>query len=387
MSKKKIRVGVLGAGFICKAHTNGYKTIPYMFENLCAQPELAAIVEASGELAKKAAARYGYEASYTDWNDMISSANVDLVDVCLPDAFHVPAARDAIAAGKAILLEKPMSLNKEDAAMLAKMVREKDVVNMVCFNYRFFPAVRLAYEMINKGAIGKLYHMYVRYFQEGGTNPDQYFEDTWYARPPKCGVLQGIGTHAIDQARFLMGEIVSLSAEATTHVLERKSKQGGTVKVDVEDSARAVVRFASGASGTIECSCVAPGHRNGLEWEINGSKGSLKFNLEEPSYLQVYLVDTINPLVTGFTNVNVNMPNHPFMDIWWPGGHNTGWEHGHINMIAHMLECVAGEKNVTPLGASFVDGFKTEAIVDCIRESSRTGKRIDMTKVYEEFGF
>jgi predicted dehydrogenase len=383
---KKIRVGVLGGGFIAKAHTNGYKTIPYMFSDFGIEPVLASIVEANGELAQKASERYGYESCYADWNAMLSGADIDLVDVCLPDALHVQAAKDAIEAGKAILLEKPMSLNRQDAAMLTKLAAEKGVVNMVCFNYRFIPAVRFAYELIQKGAIGKLYHMRVGYYQEGGRNPDQLYEDTWYARPPKSGVLQGIGTHAIDQARFLMGEIVSLSAEATTHNEERKSKNGGTVKVDVEDSARAVVRFESGASGTIECSCVATGHRNGLEWEINGSKGSLKFNLEEPSYLKVYLVESVDSLVSGFTNVNVNLPGHPYMDVWWPAGHNIGWEHGHINMIAHMLECVAGKKNVAPLAATFADGCKTEAIVDCIRESSRAGKRIDMKAIYRESG-
>lgn len=385
MKKKTIGIGLLGTGFMCKAHSNAYKTIPYMFNNAVHVPELVEIGGSSNEKAQAAAERYGF-ASYSEgWEHMIKNPDINTIDICTPDKYHVQPALDAILAGKNVICEKPLALSGAEAAKLVSAAEKAGVLTMTGFNYRFIPAVRLAYELLRQGILGEIYHMNVRYFQAGGADPDQLFEDTWYARPPKCGVLQGIGTHAIDQARFLAGEVKSLSALATTHVKTRKTKEGGSAKVDIEDSARAIVEFESGATGAIECSCMAWGRRNQLAWEINGSKGSVSFDLEEPCYLNVFLKEASDKYVSGFTRVNVTLPDHPFMDIWWPAGHNTGWEHAHINMIAHFLDCVAEGKPVAPLGATFTDGFKAAVIVDSIRESSRTGQRIDISSAYKRF--
>ncbi|MDR3336440.1 MAG: Gfo/Idh/MocA family oxidoreductase [Treponema sp.] len=380
MVQKKIGVGMVGTGFMCKAHSNAYKTIPYMF-----QPEyeiaLAEIGGTSDGSASAGAKRYGFEKSSIGWKELINNPDVSLVDVCTPDHFHIQPVLDAIEKGKHVLCEKPIALNAEDAAKMLKAAKKAGVVHASSFNYRFMAPVRLAYEMIRQGVIGTIYHMYVHYFQEGGANPENLYENTWYARPPHSGILQGIGTHAIDQARFLAGEIATVTGIASIDVKQRPGQEGGKKTVKIEDSARALVEFESGATGVIECSAMAWGRRNQLYWEIYGSKGSLIFDLEEPNYLKVYLAEWNGKSASGFMNINVNLPGHPFTDIWWPGGHNTGWEHGHINMIAHLLSCINSGEKVEPLGATFEDGFKSAAMVDAIRLSSKEERRIDFKKL------
>lgn len=378
MNRTSIGVGLVGAGFMCKAHSNAYKTIPYMFEDSC-DIRLEAVCASRPSTAQAAQKRYGYRQAYSDYSQLVSDPSVDLVDICVPDALHVPSAAAAIKAGKHVLCEKPMALSGLEAAQLLQAAEKAGIVHAVAFNYRFLPPVRLAYEMIRRGELGKIHHIHVRYYQQSGADPMLPAEDVWYIGKVKSGVLQGIGTHAIDQARFLIGEIAEISAIASVDYKQRPSKAGGSVPVEIEDSARAVVRFTNDATGLIECSCVARGHSNDLSWEICGSKGSVRFQLEQPSYLQVYLESWEKERAAGFVNINVNQAGHPFSTIWWPEGHNIGWEHGHINLIEHLLECICTGAPVDPLGATFADGFKAAAAVDAIRMSSKTGERVDFT--------
>jgi predicted dehydrogenase len=373
MTKKKIGIGMIGTGFMCKAHNNAYKTIPYMFQPKyeIALIEISASSAASSTIGEK---RFGYRKSSSGWETIVKNPDVSLIDVCSPDPFHPKHVLDAIRNGKNVLCEKPLALNARDAAQMFLAAKEAGIVHATAFNYRFLPPVRLAYEMIQKGILGDIYHIYVHYFQEGGANKKQFLENTWYAN---SGILQGIGTHAIDQARFLVGEITSVTGITCINIKQRPNREGAQDTIKTEDSARALVEFENGATGVIECSAMAWGRLNQLYWEIHGSKGSLIFDLEEPSYLKVYLAEWGGKLTSGFMKVNVNRPNHPFADIWWPGGHNNGWEHGHINLIAHILSCVDKGKDVAPLSATFEDGFEAAAVVDAIRLSSKEKRRID----------
>ncbi len=385
MEKQRIGIGMIGTGFMCKAHTNAYRTIPYVCGDAQYRPELAALCGRDLEKTREKAALYGYRTAYSGWSEMLRDPSVDVVDVCSTDQTHAPAVLDAIRAGKNVLCEKPLALSAEQAGEMYRAARDAGIVHMVSFNYRFLPAVRLAYLLIRDGVIGEPRHMRVKYYQQGGADGEQPIEDTWYARPPKSGVLQGIGTHAIDQARFLLGEIASLSAVAGTYVKTRPDRSGGRVPVEVEESAEAAVQFAGGATGIVECSCVAWGRKNQLAWEIYGSRGSLSFDLESPNYLNIYL-EKENSLRDGFAAVNVTGAKYPFMQYWWPEGHNLGWEHAHINLLAHYLDCVARRERPDPLGATFEDGYRAAVIVDAIRESARGGNRIDLLPRYEVDG-
>ena len=376
---KKIGIGMIGTGFMCKAHSNAYITIPCIF-----QPEyeiyLAEVSASSAESSASGKKRYGFAKNSTGWEEIAKNPAVSLIDVCTSDSRHFEPVMEAINNNKHVLCEKPLALNGGEAAKMLLAAKKAGIIHVTTFNYRFLPPVRLAYEMIQKGILGDIYHVYVHYFQDGGANQNQNAENTWYA---SSGILQGIGTHVIDQARFLAGEIAAVTGLTRVNIKQRPGKNGGSKTMNMEDSSRALVEFENGATGVIECSAVAWGRLNQLYWEIHGSKGSVRFDLEEPSYLYVYLSEWSGKSASGFMKVNVNQANHPFSDIWWPNGHNNGWEHGHINLIAHVLSCIDQGKDVGPLAATFDDGFKAAAMVDAIRLSSKNGERIDFKKFSE----
>jgi predicted dehydrogenase len=369
-ARKEIGVGLFGRGFMGKAHSNAYKKIGYLFEANYI-PRLVGISASSLANAQSAAARYGYEKAYVGWEDMIKNPDIQVFDNVTPDNLHVQPSIDAAKAGKHILSEKPLAVGREATKKLLDAVTSAKVKHGVCFNYRFLPSVRLAYDLIRKGAIGDVIHFYGRYHQEYGLPLDAPLDQVWYQN--MSGSAQGLASHLIDQARFLVGDIATIMGDIRPYAKVRAGKQ-----VVLDDGMRALVDFKSGATGTLESISVAKGRNNQLYWEINGTKGSLIFDLENPSYLKVNIENAAVPEVVGFTNVSVTQPNHPFMNVWWPKGHNTGWEHGHINLIAHFLDCVANGKEFGPLGATFDDGYKVAVILETLGESSKSGKKCDL---------
>lgn len=375
--RTKVGIGLFGRGFMGKAHTNAYKKIDYLFESNYS-PGLAAISASTIENAKSAADRYGYKKFYTGWEDMIADPTVQVFDNVSVDKLHEEPCIAAAAAGKAIICEKPLTSGRESAKRMLDAVNKAGVKNAVCFNYRFIAAVRLAYELIQKGAIGEVVHFYGRYHQQYGLPLDAPMEDVWYQN--MTGNAQGLASHLIDQSRFLVGEIATIMGDIRSYPDKRPSTLAGGIlkEVKFDDGMRAIIDFKNGATGTIENLSVASGRHNQLYWEIYGTKGTLIFDLENPTYLKVQTRDSIYPEVNGFTDVSVTQPGHPFTDIWWPAGHNTGWEHGHINLIAHFLDCVVNDKDFAPYGATFEDGYKVAVILETLAESSRLGKRVEI---------
>jgi predicted dehydrogenase len=303
---------------------------------------------------------------------------IEIIDNVTPDDRHRAPSVAAARAGKHIICEKPLAMTVRDAAAMRDAVAEAGVKNLCCFNYRFFPAIRLAKELIDKGALGKIYHFRGRYLQEPGHNPDAPLEDAWYASGTKSGILLGIGSHIIDMSRFLLGEIVGLSGLVRTYNTTRVSRAGQPETVTADEGSVTLVEFANGATGTLESSGVATGHRNQHAWEINGASGSLAWDLEDPNHLQVFIDGAPLPEVRGFTNVSVTDPDHPLQTRYLPVGHNAGWEYGHVHALHHFLDCVANDKPVAPYGATFEDGYRCQVIMDAIVRSSRSGRRIDL---------
>jgi predicted dehydrogenase len=217
--------------------------------------------------------------------------------------------------------------------------------------------------------------MRVSYLQMAGYDPALRPDQVWYSKWPHSGVLQGIGSHAIDQCRFLLGEIASVSALVRTFHPERalpSASGDGTVS---DEGTSAAMEFQCGAIGVLEASAVACGHKNQLSWEINGSHGSVRWSLEQPNDLRVCLP---KEGMTGFTEVSVTGRDYPLACDWWPPGHNLGWEHGHIIGIAQFLRAVADGRPLPEQAASFDDGYRVCAIIDAMRTSNRTGQRVDI---------
>lgn len=375
IENKAIKVGMLGCGWMGKAHSNAYNTLKYMYWPRDYEVELTNISGISEDEASNAAKRFGFKRYCVGWEDLVADKELDVFDNCAPDVLHVQPTIQAALCGKHVLCEKPLAVGRTDAKRMLSAVSSAGVKNICGFSYRFFPAVRLAWELIQKGALGKIYHFSGKYHQDQGSAQEAMAEDIWYIN--WSGIAQGIASHMIDMAHFLVGEIASVAGQVNTYNKVRNSRSG-PVQVNSDEGFFSLVGFDNGASGVFESLGVANGKRNEFSWEIYGSKGSLSFDLREPNYLKVFLADTTVPEVVGYTNVQVTEPNHPFMNIWWPKGHNLGWEHGHINMIAHFLDCVAHDKDVSPLGGTFEDGYKVAVIIDTIKESAKCGRRLDI---------
>lgn len=380
VGKREIGVGLIGAGFMGKSHANAYHTLRYIDGRVDYDARLVCIGDLTEPRAAEAARRYGFADYAVGWDGIVGRKDVDLVDICIADSEHRQAALDAITKGKHVLCEKPLAVTAADARLVWKAGEKAGGKYMCGFNYRFLPAVRLAYELIRAGVIGRIYNFNGVYSQDTGCRPETPVEKLWYAGGTKGnGVALGIGCHLVDMARFLVGEMESVSGRVVTYNKIRPSANG-PVEVKQDEAMVAAADFACGATGLLQASAVAFGRLNQLTFELSGSKGSLTFDLENPNILEVCLSETAIPQIAGFTRVNVTQMDrsHPFADIWWPRGHGIGWEHAHINEIAHLLDCIANNKPVAPYGATFEDGYKAIAVIEAIKESGATGRRVSV---------
>ncbi len=375
----QIGVGMLGYAFMGKAHSNAYKKIPYMMSPPPAVPVLAAICGRNEDAVAEAARRYGYAKYYTDWREMLKDDNVQLFDNGAPNNMHAEPSIAAAQAGKHVFCEKPLGRNPAESKAMWEAAEKAGVKHMTAFNYRFVPAIRQARELIESGALGRIYHYRAVYLQEWimahyGTPM------IWRLNKAEAGAgaLGDLGAHIIDLGRFLVGEIESVGAMTRTFIPERPLGDGSLAKVDVDDAFVATVGFANGAIGTLEATRFAAGRKNHEVIEINGEKGSLVFDLERLNELEVYWVGEGRKETQGFTNVLISEPYHPWWSNWWPQGHMIGWEHSFVHELTHFLDCIVNDKDVAPYGATFEDGYRADCVCAAIAESAQTRRQVDV---------
>jgi predicted dehydrogenase len=376
----EVGVGMLGYAFMGKAHSNAFKTIPYMMYPPVAIPKLVSVSGRNAASVAEAAKRFGYAKHTTRWQDQIEDPDVQLFDNGGPNDAHAAPCIAAAEAGKHILCEKPLGRTSEESKVMLDAVQKAGVKNMVAFNYRFVPAIRQIRNLIDSGALGQIYHWRAVYLQEW-IMPHYNTPKIWRLDKSVAGsgAIGDLGAHIIDLAHYLVGDIKSLGAYTKTFIEERPlDGQEGTGKVDVDDAFVAAMEFSNGAVGTLEATRFAGGRKNYNCFEINAEKGSVRFNLERMNELEVFWVGEEPKTTQGFHKVLVTEDYHPWWENWWPHGHIIGWEHTFVHEISHLLDCIVNDREVGPHGATFEDGYRAAVICDAIGESAATRRQVDI---------
>jgi predicted dehydrogenase len=288
-----------------------------------------------------------------------------------PGNTHREIVLAALEAGKHVICEKPLANTLAEAKEMLDAAREAGTVNTVCFNYRRAPAVQLAKKLVDEGRLGTIRHWRSTYLQDFIMDPQ--FPLIWRLKKELAGsgALGDIGAHSVDLAQFLLGGISEVTGMTETFVRERplEGSDGETGEVTVDDAAAFLARFENGAVGTFEASRFAAGRRNQNAFEINGSKGSVAFDLERMNELEVFFADD-EADVQGFRTVNVTEPDHPFAGAWWPPGHILGYEHTFVHTIKDLMD---GIKTGTSPAPTFEDAYRVQAILDAVGRSAEGG--------------
>lgn len=379
MTKKTLNIGLVGYKFMGKAHSNAYRQVSHFFPELEVKPVMRAICGRDEAGAREAADILGWEGYETDWRKLIARDDIDIVDIATPGNSHVDIAIEAAKAGKHVFCEKPIANDVASAKRMLDAVKAAGVKHAVYFNYRKAPAVTLAKKLIDEGAIGNIYHWRGAYLQDWIADPD--FPLVWRLRKEVAGSGShgDLAAHLIDTARYLVGEISEVTGVLETFIKERpelssSSGLSGTADlsrkgpVTVDDASLFLARFESGALGSFEATRLAPGRKNYNRFEINGSKGSLVFNMERMNELEVYTEDNAAGTY-GFRTVQTTDAAHPYASHYWPTAHIIGYEHTFINFIFDALHAIASGEQPTP---NFVDGYKNNVILDAVEQSARS---------------
>ncbi len=383
---KQVRVGMVGYKFMGKAHSHAYYDVARFFD-LKAEPVMVALCGRDESAVKAAAAKMGWQGYETDWRKLVARPDIDLIDIGTPNNTHAEIAIAAAEHGKAVLSEKPLAMNLDQARRMKQAVEKAGVVNMICHNYRFAPAVQFAKKLIASGKIGQIYHFRAQYLQDWIMDPD--FPLVWRLQKEVAGsgTHGDLSAHIIDLARFLVGEFESVTGVLHTFIKERPldtsgegawgASGGGTRqmgKVTVDDAAMFLARFGNGALGVFEATRFAGGNRNGNRFEINGSKGSIRWDLENMNNLQVYFGGDEGG-EQGFRTINCTEGAHPYAGNWWPPAHIIGYEHTFVHLVSELMNGIAEGRSPEP---NFTDGVRNQAVLEAVSESSESGKWVQV---------
>ncbi len=361
--KREIRVGLIGHKFMGKAHSHALHDVAFFFD-LEAVPVMHTLCGIGPDVAATAA-RYGWRNWTESWEAVVANPEIDAVAVCTPGNTHRAIAAAAARAGKHVLCEKPLALNAAESGEMLAAARQSGVRHMVNFNYRRLPAVNLAKQLIEEGRLGTLYTFRATYYQDWPLDPAFPFLWRMDKSVAGAGSMADKGSHIVDLARFLVGDFAEVAA--TSEIFVKQRLEGGVPReVTTDDAAAFVARFHNGALGVFATSRMAAGHKNALGFEVNGSRGSVIFDLERLNELQVYF--TSDPReAQGFRTVMVTQSEHKYIQSWWPPGHIIGWEHTFVHQYYEFLNAIAAGEGGSP---SFEDGHRAQQVLDAIERAA-----------------
>lgn len=367
-------IGLLGYGSVARAHAAGVRVHPDAFPDAPATGRIVAVAGRNSAQVAAAAQRLGASRWLTEWTALIDDPAIEVLINAGPNEIHAAPCIAALRAGKAVLCEKPLARTAAEAEAMVRAADDAGAAAMTGFNYRFVPAVLLARRLIAGGQVGQIYHFRGRYSDDSLIDPAS--PHTWRhdRAAAGSGVIGDLASHVIDLAHFLVGPIGAVTAAARTFTGTRPA--GGAARaVTVEDAVMATLEFDSGAVGTLEASGMCPGRKNLLTFEVNGSDGTLVFDLERLNELRVYHGDGE---ARGLADVLVTDRTHPYGGRWWPPGHALGWEHAFAHQFDEVVRRVAGVGGAL-VGATFGDGLAAARVCEALLAAAETGARVSVS--------
>jgi predicted dehydrogenase len=375
-----LRIGLVGHGFMGRMHSLAWQAVGRAVD-LPLVPEPTAIAGRDADSVERAARAWGWQSWTDDWRTLVERDDIDVVDITTPGALHAEIALAALAAGKHVLCEKPLANTLAEARTMAVAAEEaatRGVLSMVGFNYRRTPALALARDLVAQGRLGEIRHVRAVYLQDWINDPE--FPLVWRLRKEEAGsgALGDLGAHLVDLAYFLTGRrLTGVSALTRTFVPERPlataasglSGAAGTERgpVTVDDAAVFFADCEGGAVATFEATRFAPGRKNAMRIEVNGSEGSVAFDFESMNELQFHDA-SLDAGQAGFTRILATEPQHPYLDVWWPPGHGLGYDHTFVNQKRDLIEAIAAGKLPVP---SFADGLYVQSVLSAVEDSAR----------------
>ncbi len=385
-----LRVGIIGTSFMGRAHSNAWANAPHFF-NLGRPVVMEMASGLDGPQACAFAQQWGWRTSTTNWRELVESPDVDHVDVCTPNHLHAEMSIAALEAGKHVSCEKPLAGTLDDARAMrdaAAKAKRKGCQSFVWFNYRRVPALAFAHQLVAKGRLGKLHHVRASYLQDWG-HPDTPLVWRFDAKKAGSGAHGDLNAHIIDLARFLTGDEVTevVGAVEETFVTRRRiveeagaaikgtPSQGGKGKPKfgrstVDDAVMFLARFKRGAVASFEASRLATGSLNRNMIELNGDKGSIRFDFERMNELQ-WWDHTLEPGLRGWSRIMcTEAGHHPYVHAYWPAGHGLGYEHGFVSEVADIVTMLGGGKPAVPM-PDFADAFETQRVLEAAVLSAR----------------
>ena len=367
---KPLNIGMIGYGFMGRAHTNGYKRVNDFFE-LPYRPVLKAACARDQDKIQAFATNWGYESIETDWRKLIERQDIDAVDICVPNNLHKEISIAAAQAGKMILCEKPLAMSTAEGEEMCAAVEKAGVANTVWYNYRRVPAVTMAKHLIDEGRLGKIFHYRANFLQDWTINADlpQGGNALWRldAAAAGSGVTGDLLAHCIDTAIWLNGSITDVSAMTETFIKERThTATGKKQKVTIDDACSFLCHFGNGSLGLFESTRYARGHKALYTLEVNGEKGSLKWDLHDLHRLQ-YFDYADEGKLRGWKSIHVSDGDQPYMNKWWVPGLQIGYEHSFVHQVADFLESLG---NGTPCHPTFRDALETQMVCDAVLSSA-----------------
>ncbi len=369
---KELRIGLIGYGFMGRAHSNAYLQAPRFFD-LPMKPMLKAVAARNEDRVKAFAANWGYESYETDWRRLVARKDVDVIDIASPNDTHREIAIEAAKAGKMVMCEKPLGRNAREAAEMVAAIEKAGVPNTVWYNYRRVPAVTMIKQLLDEQKFGRIFHYCANFLQDWTISRDlpQGGEGLWRldVNVAGSGVTGDLLAHNIDTAMWLNGPIAEVTAMTETFVKERKHALSGKVEpVGIDDASLFLARFENGSLGLFEATRYARGHKALYTLEINGEHASAAWDLHDLHRIK-YFDHHDEGRVRGWRNIHVTDSDQPYMKHWWVPGLQIGYEHTFTHQFMEFVHAAANGEGLSP---TFRDGLATDHVTDAVLKSARS---------------